>query len=67
MARVKGNVTPLLSFTVGAGTPEDFGDEVVSVEFTDGDGMHTRIPVARMFADGVDDAGVLEFDPADDG
>lgn len=38
MARVKGNVTPLLSFKVGAASAFDFGNDVVSVEFTDGDG-----------------------------
>lgn len=38
MARVKGNVTPLLTFKVGAASAIDFGSEVVSVEFTDGDG-----------------------------
>ena len=38
MARVKGNVTPLLTFKNGAASAFDFGSEVVSVEFTDGDG-----------------------------
>lgn len=38
MPRVKGNVQPFLSFKVGAASAFDFGSEVVSIEFTDGDG-----------------------------
>lgn len=38
MPRVKGNVTPVMSFKIGASSAVDFGSEVVSVEFTDGDG-----------------------------
>lgn len=50
MARVKGNTTPLLSFKVGAASAFDFGSEVVSVEFTDGDGGAVTM---SDFANGV--------------
>lgn len=38
MSRLKGNKTPLLSFKIGAASAFDFGADVVSVEFTDGEG-----------------------------
>lgn len=38
MSRVHPNTVPFLSFKVGAASAIDFGSEVVSIEFTDGDG-----------------------------
>lgn len=38
MPRIKGNKTPLLTLKVGAASAVDFGPDVVSVEFTDGEG-----------------------------
>lgn len=50
MARVYGNTNPLLTLKVGAGSATDFGPDVVSVEFTDGDGG----PVTMSdFANGI--------------
>lgn len=38
MSRVRGNLTPKLSFQIGSGSSVDFGADVVSVEFADGSG-----------------------------
>ena len=38
MARIKGNTTPLFTLKVGAASAVDFGTQVASVEFADGDG-----------------------------
>lgn len=38
MPRISGNKVPLLTLKVGAASAVDFGTEVVSIEFTDGDG-----------------------------
>lgn len=38
MPRVKGNVTPLFTLKVGSASAVDFGAELVSVGFEDGDG-----------------------------
>lgn len=50
MARISGNKTPYLSFKVGAASAFDFGTEVVSIEFTDGDGGAVTM---SDFANGV--------------
>jgi len=38
MPRLKGNSVPLFTLKVGAGSAVDFGSELVSFEFVDGDG-----------------------------
>lgn len=50
MARIKGNVTPLLTFKNGAASAFDFGSDVVSVEFADGAGNAITM---SDFANGV--------------
>lgn len=41
MPRVKGNSVPLFTLKIGASAAVDFGGEMVSFEFVDGDGAQT--------------------------
>ena len=43
MGRIKGNTTPVMSFKIGTGSAVDFGAEIVSVEFADGDANQTTM------------------------
>lgn len=38
MARLKGNTTPVFTLKIGASSAVDFGSELVSFEFVDGEG-----------------------------